>query len=529
MSWLRKFSVLYHTLRYLKPVQIYYQLWYRIKAPFIRKFAYSSYFTHNIYPLKFNNSSLIVFNGKINGNVFFTFLNLSHCFPQSVDWNFMDLGRLWNYNLQYFDYLFDPLQEETYKHSLIEDFSAKLLNHEIKPEPYPVSLRIVNWILYFSQSGYTSPIFEKALKFQIDYLENNLEYHILANHLLENLLSLSIASVCLKDNYLRDNIFLKLKVQLVEQILDDGGHYECSPMYHEIILSKLLVLVEVLQKNDHTNTHLLFLEKTASKMLGWLIAFCFKDETYAFVNDSAKGISPGLGILKNAAKNLGVSPAQTTLKDCGYRKINKGDYEILVDTGNIKPNYQPGHAHSDALNFCIYYKGAPLIVDTGTSTYDLNKTRKEERSTAAHNTVLYNDLEPTQTWGAFRVGKRALVSIIIDEKNTLEAQHNGYKSYGIIHNRNFFFEENEIIIKDYLFCNCSNTGQAYIHFDHACEKPIQSGNTVTISDKCNILFENYVKIETLTYKHANGFNQFKSAYYLKISFIDKLVTKIRLY
>ena len=252
-------------------------------------------------------------------------------------------------------------------------------------------------------------------------------------------------------------------------------------------------------------------------------------ETYAFVNDSAKGISPGLGILKNAAKNLGVSPAQTTLKDCGYRKINKGDYEILVDTGNIKPNYQPGHAHSDALNFCIYYKGAPLIVDTGTSTYDLNKTRKEERSTAAHNTVLYNDLEPTQTWGAFRVGKRALVSIIIDEKNTLEAQHNGYKSYGIIHNRNFFFEENEIIIKDYLFCNCSNTGQAYIHIDHACEKPIQSGNTVTISDKCNILFENYVKIETLTYKHANGFNQFKSAYYLKISFIDKLVTKIRLY
>jgi uncharacterized heparinase superfamily protein len=111
---------------------------------------------------------------------------------------------------------------------LLRDFSDQLLASSILPEPYPVSLRVVHTLLFHSQYPITDATILEALQKQIDYLDNNLEYHLLANHLLENAFSLWLASIYLSDQPLFNRSHLLLVTQLDEQILKDGGHYECS-------------------------------------------------------------------------------------------------------------------------------------------------------------------------------------------------------------------------------------------------------------------------------------------------------------
>lgn len=73
--------------------------------------------------------------------------------------------------------------------------------------------------------------------------------------------------------------------------------------------------------------------------------------------------------------------------------------ELLADVGSIGPDYQPGHAHADTFNFVLYLNERPIIVDTGTSTYEVNEIRFYERSTAAHNTVVVAGKNSSESMG----------------------------------------------------------------------------------------------------------------------------------
>lgn len=456
----------------------------------------------------------------------FSFLHVSHTFKDDTNWNFSEHGKLWNYNLQYFDFLHDQSISVEAKQTLIEDFSQQLLVFKIKPEPYPVSLRLTNWILFSSKTGYRSPIFEKALKYQADYLWCNLEYHILANHLLENLIALAVFSLVVEDERFSSEVYKKLSFQLTEQILPDGSHYECSPMYHCILLSRLILLTYLIKANKPILPILHQLETICGKMLGWLQAFSFEDGSYAQVNDSAHGIAVSVSTLQNAASDLKIIPLKMDLKESGFRKLKKVNYELLVDVGNITPVYQPGHAHSDALSFCLQHNGQPIVVDTGTSTYQNDSIRKAERATSAHNTVVYNNSNQSEVWSAFRVGRRAVVELEEDTCDSLCASHNGYKKFGVKHKRKIFLQENKIIIEDEMTGNSSGICKALFHLSNRMGKPVISKNRVFVADNIEFTFENYNNLGMCTYPEANGFNKTKMAYCLEITFLNHLNTKI---
>src|SRR5690606_3028422 len=125
----------------------------------------------------------------------------------------------------------------------------------------------------------------------------------------------------------------------------------------------------------------------AIKMLSWLQAVTFSNGEIPMVNDSAHGIAPSSNKLFGYAKDLGLKWDKSKLSESGYRKFDKSNMEVFIDVGNVGPDYQPGHAHSDTFNFELYLDGKPIIVDTGTSTYEKNDIRQRERETAAHNTV----------------------------------------------------------------------------------------------------------------------------------------------
>jgi uncharacterized heparinase superfamily protein len=60
----------------------------------------------------------------------------------------------------------------------------------------------------------------------------------------------------------------------------------------------------------------------------------------------------------------------------------------LLDVAPIGPDYQPGHAHADTLSFELSLFGQRLLVNSGTSEYEISPVRQYERSTKAHNTVV---------------------------------------------------------------------------------------------------------------------------------------------
>jgi len=109
-----------------------------------------------------------------------------------------------------------------------------------------------------------------------------------------------------------------------------------------------------------------------------------------------------------------------------------GDWHLLADVGPPCPPSLPAHAHADTFGCLVHVGKVPLLIDTGTSTYETGPVRRHERSTAAHSTVQVDAADSTEVWGVFRAGRRAHVSHLDTHADssgiTCEAVHNGFRS-----------------------------------------------------------------------------------------------------
>lgn len=446
-----KLSRLFHTLRYIKGIQWYYQLWYQIKSRFISIHWYNKYLNESLISIDIEVAYILQSKQQeYLGNNSFELIGLKQMFEDNIDWNYQRHGKLWNYNLQYLAYLLDENIPSEDRSRLLKDFSEQSLSGTVKLEPYPVSLRVVNTLLFHSRYPIKDKVVLEALYRQIDYLANNLEYHLLANHLLENAFSLFISSIYLANKQLFEKSKKLLIAQLEEQVLSDGGHYECSPMYQSILLSKLFMCVEVGRKAIWDMADILnYLEGKASQMLGWVNAYSFPDGTWALMNDAAEKIAPTTPTLLQAATVLNIVPVKVVLDDSGFRKMKGANWELLIKTGGVQPVYQPGHVHADVSSYCLWYKGQQIIVDPGISTYAISARRNIERGTSVHNTVSINDYNQSDVWGGFRVGKRARVMSLEDSSYCVQIEVCPYFNHRCKHKRKFVkISDHCLVIED---------------------------------------------------------------------------------
>ena len=204
------------------------------------------------------------------------------------------------------------------------------------------------------------------------------------------------------------------------------------------------------------------------------------------------------------------------------------NYEIIVDIGNIGPDYIPGHAHSDTFSFELYINSEPFIVDTGTSTYETGKRRQLERSTSSHNTVEIDHKDQSEVWGGFRVARRAYIKYLKESDNTIEAVHDGYKSrLGVLHKRGFVFEEGRILIKDEIFGKRSENVPAIarLHFHPNVDLSVKNDKIVTKSAQ---IYIKQKKFFIKPYKYAPEFNKTIDAKMVEIPFTKNLEIEIRL-
>ena len=522
----KQIRLIINTVKYLKFEQIFYQLYYRFK----KRKSLNDYLDNDFVFKKLSFRVSIHSKSIIADDNHFKFLNLEKKFNKNVDWGFENYVKLWNYNLQYFDYLFQSNVPDDVKIGLLEDFDKALKNRLILLEPYPVSLRVINCIRYFSLEREDVDIL-KSVYAQLRYLHNNLEYHILGNHLLENAFALTMGGAAFSVEEWWEKGKRVLIKELQEQILTDGGHFELSPMYHKIILFRLLELIDWYENLKNIDAGFLdFIKQKAMQMLNWLHTVSFNDHTIPYFNDSANNIAYTNAELFMYAKRLGFrSPETIALKESGYRKYIFNNYQCVVDAGQIGAPYQAGHAHADALSFVIYYKDKPLLVEAGTSTYQTGERRHYERSSKAHNCVVVGDADQSDVWGNFRVGNRATTVIEEENDNKLIISHDGYKrNFGVVHQRSFVFEEDWIIISDSLISDRKNTlAKAYFHFYPGKNVRIEE-NCVFADDIKRLIFEKATNICVDDYQYSLEYNTYKAGKVVVVFFDSKLKSTIYL-
>ena len=282
----------------------------------------------------------------------FSFLGTESAF---LGWNDESFGKLWSYNLNYMDYLHQETISFEQAVCWIDKFVDEIEGNRNGLEPYPIALRGINWIKFLSKYhpyilAENKRKWDSSLYAQYQILLDNLEYHLLGNHLLEDAFSLLWAGLYFKDEPIYQKAKGLLLRELEEQLLPDGAHYEQSPMYHCILLDRLLDCYNVSVNNlrfigqEGLNERL---REKAGGMLGHLASVVYKDNTIPLLNDSAEGIAPSPTQLFAYAKRLDMDWEKLPMGACGYRKLMAGHWEAIVDVGDIRASYQPGHSHAD--------------------------------------------------------------------------------------------------------------------------------------------------------------------------------------
>lgn len=511
---------LFFTVKYIKPLQVYYQLFYRFRKKILPVKLKKVGVPEGVSLLSFSES---ITSSSSYKDYTFTFLNKSLSMtPGDIEWDNETYGKLWAYNLNYFEFLSQEGINTDEGICIIREFISSLPDNKNGLEPYPISLRGIFWIKFLSEHKIVDKDINDSLYAQYQLLMQQIEYHLLGNHLLENGFSLLFGAVYFRDPRLLKKAKQILQSELEEQVLKDGGHFELSPMYHQIILYRVLDSINLLQNNDANSDLLQLLVEKATLMLGWLETITFKDGTIPMVNDSAWGIAPTSGELFKYAERLNLDWTKSDLSDSGYRKFISDEFELFVDCGNIGPDYIPGHAHSDIGNFILHVDGKPLITEVGTSTYEKNDLRNQERSTASHNTVIVQGVEQSEVWGGFRVGRRARIVKHTEDKYDVRFSHNGYNGLGISHERSISLDGHTLAIFDEL--SKESNAQAFLHFAPGTDVKLENGHVMIGSVK--ICFSGALQIKASTYKYADGFNKYKQATKVVVDFKKKLKTEI---
>jgi hypothetical protein len=132
----------------------------------------------------------------------FVFLNEVGSLSE-VGWDNLSREKLWRYNQHYFDDLNSMNASDRFhwhKALIMRWVDENPLGKGTGWEPYPTSLRIVNWVKWILERNSLevckfSEIFNQSLATQARWLTKRIEWHLLGNHLFANAKALVFAGL----------------------------------------------------------------------------------------------------------------------------------------------------------------------------------------------------------------------------------------------------------------------------------------------------------------------------------------------
>jgi len=467
---------LFHTVRHLRPVQVTGRLAMRLRrvrprtglAPSVRSVG-------RIWSLSPWRAPSMLSPTR------FRFLNEEREVGSADDWNCADWPRLWVYNLHYFDDL--DARSANDRSAWHEPLIKRWIAENPPPvgagwEPYCLSLRIVNWCRWGWSGKTLPPEAVHSLAVQARALMDQIEVHLLGNHLFANAKALIFAGLYFEgteaERWLATGTRYLL-AELKEQVLADGGHFERSPMYHAIIANDVIELLEAheLSRGGLSSEAISNLRQAGEAMLTWAETMAHPDGDIAFFNDAAFDIAPTAEQLRARGDAMGISRTESAsllrhLCPSGYVRAESGPAVLIADVGEVGPAYLPGHAHADTLSFELSLNRRRFLVNLGTSEY-VGDRRLYERGSASHNTVVVDGADSSEVWSSFRVARRAKPFAVTSRAEAgaivLSASHDGYRrlSGRSDHNRTWTLSADGLTIEDSV-TGYPRSAEAWFHF-----------------------------------------------------------------
>ncbi|HNR33874.1 MAG TPA: alginate lyase family protein [Candidatus Hydrogenedentes bacterium] len=279
-------------------------------------------------------------------------------------------------------------------------------------DAYPIATRLMNWALAFAAFGPPDPAVLDSWAAQARWLSRSIEYDVEANHLVRDAQGLIVAGALMaaspEGQRWIDKGLRLLARTLAEQILDDGGHYERSAMYHAHVLEGNLIAHAAIQMKPP------FLRDAISRMADFLPRVTHPDGEIPLFGDAALGTCmPPLALHSTASAICGhgappIADGADALEPSGFyvMRTAHGAAWMIAKAAPVEPSYQPGHAHADPFSYELSVAGRRIVVDSGNPVYEANPMRAYCRSVRAHNTVAVDRREPMECWDVFRIGRR---------------------------------------------------------------------------------------------------------------------------
>ncbi len=477
---IERIRTVFHTLLHLRFIQWVYLVYYRV----LRRYVPATELPNDLQCQRcVLETTPPPSRLRISGRRFLFINEFSPWSLDDIDWQSSSMNKLWRYNLHYFDWL---MESETcpgdWQRTVDHWISTTQYGVGDGWEPYPLSLRIVNWIKWVWQSdAEPAPAFVSSLYQQGKALESQLEFHIQANHLYKNAVALVFLGAFFSGKAGQRWLQMGLRMFLREtrrQFLQDGGHVERSPLYHSVCLEDLLDVINVLKATKFTS-EVPELSRIAGSAVSWMLCMTDQEGQPLLFNDSAYGIAPTPCSLHRYAECLGISVFASDdtakhLMHSGYMIYSNARTSLVFDCNNIGPGFQPGHTHCDMLSFVLWRDGRPLLIDAGVSSYVNDENRRYARSTAAHNTLTIDGRDQSELWSAFRVGRRArIVETVFKHdagQTVFSASHNGFARYwkDCLHSRSVQMAGDQIVIADTVTGSSGNIHEVCLYFHFAC-------------------------------------------------------------
>lgn len=347
----------------------------------------------------------------------------------NADWRAWHKGKLWRYERHYHAELVAlaamALEEPggpwlAAARELVEGWCA-----EVPPEqgdgwePYPVARRVLAWAEAVALEPRLAPGLAGRLAFQLQHLLRHLEHHLRGNHLLCDAAALVAGASLLTGPGTLEPLHrgtVILEEELRRQVLPDGGFAERTAHYHAIVLRDALLALQLARERGQPPS----VKEELSRMARWLVRTRRADGSWPWLNDAAPHVVPvaqdairraiRMNLLDGA---LGGEPEPLVdLPDTGWTFLREAGSELLFERGPVGPAENPGHGHADALHYELWWGGAPVVTDSGISTYEDDAVRAFERSSQAHACVTVGGEGTDEVWRSFRVGGRARVEAL---------------------------------------------------------------------------------------------------------------------
>lgn len=291
---------------------------------------------------------------------------------------------------------------------------------------------------------------------------------------------------------------LEAMLEFIASLMDFGGHVPMIGDADEGVLVRFVPERGALQPAGHDesdvfrsllSTGAVLFGRPAMRAKGGV----FDDKSRWLLGDEAAATFARIDALR-------AFPVRRAFPEGGYFVLGEDletprEIRVVADAGPLGYLAIAAHGHADALSFTLSVGGKPVLVDPGTFSYSAMPWRHYFRSTAAHNTVVVDERDQSESGGNFLwlAHANAVVEAFYAsaDEQALVAHHEGYRRLldPVRHRRTWRYTVGAATlgITDELACSGEHSVGIHWHFAPECAVVVDGNRVIARRDDVRVI------------------------------------------